>query len=170
VVEIVVAFTKRDYRSDGVITGSVLVVERRISKPVGQGIDAKCRVGDKDKTSSTGVYISPTPIAPKQTRNDSGESKTHEEDEPDIPPVLPSDHLILAQVRDVRNAGSAPGLHDHPANVGPQEAAMSIVGVKIGICVPVMRAVSAGPPFYRTFHSTGTSGSKKILQWLGRIV
>ena len=42
VVEIMVAFTKCNYRSDGMITRRMLVVKRGISKPMCQGIDTKC--------------------------------------------------------------------------------------------------------------------------------
>jgi len=83
---------------------------------------------------------------------------------------LPPDHLILAEVRDVCYTGFTPRLHDHPANVGPQETAMGIVGIKFGIGVPVVRAVSTRPPLDRALHSTSTGSSKEVLQRLGRIV
>jgi len=64
-MEIVVAFTKGNYRGDDMITRSMLVVERGISKPVCQGINTECRVMDEDKTRSTGIYVAPAPITPE---------------------------------------------------------------------------------------------------------
>ncbi len=64
-MEIMVAFTKCDNGSDGVITRCVLVVKRGISKPVRQGIDTECRVVDEDKSGSTSIYISSAPITPE---------------------------------------------------------------------------------------------------------
>ena len=65
VVEIMVTFTKRNHRSDDMITRSMLVVKRGISKPVCQGIDTECRVVDENQTGSTSIYVSPAPITPK---------------------------------------------------------------------------------------------------------
>ena len=65
VVEIVVAFAKCNHRSNHMITRSMLVIEWSISKVVCQGVDTKCRVVDEDKTGSTSIYVTPTPITPE---------------------------------------------------------------------------------------------------------
>ena len=44
VVEVVVTFANGDERRCKVIPGSMLVIERRFSKPVGKGIDAESRL------------------------------------------------------------------------------------------------------------------------------
>src|SRR6267154_510324 len=169
-VEIMVTFAECNYGSHGMITRCMLVVKRGLSKPVCQGIDTECRVVDEDQSGGTSIYISPAPITPEQTRDNSGNTKTHEEDERDIPTVLPPDHFVLAKVRDVCYPGFTPWLHDHPANVGPQETAMGIVGIKIGIRITVVRAVSTRPPLDRPLHSTSAHSSKEVLQRLGCVV
>ena len=47
---------------------------------------------------------------------------------------------------------------------------MGIVWVKIRIRVPMVRAVSTGPPLDRSFHGTSTCSSKEVLQRLRRVV
>jgi len=64
-MEIVVAFAKRNYRSDDMIPRSVSVIKRGISKPVRQGIDAKCRVVDENETGGASIHISSAPVTPK---------------------------------------------------------------------------------------------------------
>ena len=64
-VEVVIALAQCNYCSDGVITGSVLVVKRRIAEPVRQGVYAEGRVMDEEKSGSSGIYISTAPITPK---------------------------------------------------------------------------------------------------------
>jgi hypothetical protein len=64
-VEVVIALAQCNNRSEGVITGSVLVVKRRITKPVRQRVYAECRVMHEEKSGSSGIYISTAPITPK---------------------------------------------------------------------------------------------------------
>ena len=47
---------------------------------------------------------------------------------------------------------------------------MGIVWIEVGIRVPVVCAVSTGPPLDRTLHSAGTRSGKEVLQRLRRIV
>lgn len=44
VVEVVVAFTNGNERSDEVVAGSVLVIKGSLSKPVGQRVDTESRL------------------------------------------------------------------------------------------------------------------------------
>lgn len=44
VVEVVITFANGDKRCCKVIPGSMLVIERRFSKPMGEGIDAESRL------------------------------------------------------------------------------------------------------------------------------
>jgi hypothetical protein len=169
-MEVVIALAKCNHCGDDMITRSMPVIKRCVPKPVCQGIDTKSGVVNKYKARSACIYVSATPITPKQTRDHSGDSETHKEDKPDIPAVLPADHFILAEVRDIRNAGFAPWLHDHPANMGPQEATMGIVWIKVGIRIPVMCTVPTRPPLDRTFHSTCARSSKEVLQRSGGII
>ena len=43
---------------------------------------------------------------------------------------------------------------------------MGIVRIKISVGVPMVGAVSTRPPLDRSLHSTGTYGSKEVLQRL----
>ena len=84
--------------------------------------------------------------------------------------MLPPNHVILAEIGDVRDTRFAPWLDDHPTNVGPKEAAMRVVWIEVGIRVSVMCAVSSRPPLDRPLHGASTCSSEKVLQWLGRVI
>lgn len=64
-VKVVITLAQCDHCSDDVITGSVLVVKRCIAEPVSQRVDTKCGVMDEEKSCSSGIEISATPITPK---------------------------------------------------------------------------------------------------------
>lgn len=70
---------------------------------------------DKAQTGSPSVKVAPAPVAPAETRDEGGEAKGHEEDEPQIPAVLPPDNLVLGEIRNISNTGLATRLEDHPA-------------------------------------------------------
>lgn len=52
----------------------------------------------------------------------------------------------------------------------PEETVVRSVGVEVGVGVPVVRAVTAGPPFDRALDGTGTCGSEEVLERRGRVV
>jgi hypothetical protein len=47
---------------------------------------------------------------------------------------------------------------------------MGIVWIKVGISVPVVCAVSTGPPLDRPLHSARASSSQEVLQRFGRVI
>jgi len=170
VVEVVVTFTKSAEGSDDMITRSVLVIERCFTEPVGEGVDAEGGVVDEAETEDTSIDEATLGVAPEEPGNKSGDNETHQENEFNVVPVLPPNDLVLAQVRDVSNTGLSPRLDHHPANVRPVKATVSVVGVEVGVGVPMVSTVSTAPPLDRAFNCTRTSEGKEIFKGLGGVV
>lgn len=84
--------------------------------------------------------------------------------------MLPFDNVVLGKVANIRNAGFATRLEDHPANVRPQQALVGIVGVKISVGVPVVSTVTACPPSNRSLNGAGAAQRKEVLQGPRRII
>lgn len=74
--------------------------------------------------------------------------------------MLPPDDGVLVEVRHVCDAGFATGFEDHPADVGPEKTVVCAVGVKIGVGIAVVSAMTTTPPFDRAFDGTRTSDSE----------
>ena len=53
VMEVVVALSNRDKSSDPMVARSVLVVERSLSEPVSERVDAESRVVNEEESSSS---------------------------------------------------------------------------------------------------------------------
>jgi len=79
-VEVVVSLADGNKRSDEMVTGSVLVIERSLSEPVSERVDTEGRVVDETKTSCAGVEVTTAPIAPAETGNDGGDAERDAED------------------------------------------------------------------------------------------
>lgn len=124
----------------------------------------------KDQAKDAGIYISTLGVSPEEPRDDSGEDKAHAEDEGKVVSVLPADDLALGQIADVGDTGLTAGLDHHPSNVGPVQAFVGVVGVKVSVSVAVVGTVAAGPPFDRAFHSACAGHCKEVLEGLGGIV
>lgn len=79
--------------------------------------------------------------------------------------MLPDDDGILIEIGNI-GAANVLGvlLHDHPANVGVEEAFANRVRVLVGIGVAVMGTMSAGPPADGTLNGTTTNGSEEDLE------
>jgi len=52
----------------------------------------------------------------------------------------------------------------------PDQTVMSTIGVKVGVRVTMMSAVTSGPPLDRTLNSSGTSQGETILERFRRVV
>ena len=98
------------------------------------------------KAEDTSIHVSTLSIAPPKPWDDSRDNEGGEENERDVPLVLPFDDGALGQVADVGNTGFATGLYEHPAHVGIPKAFVSVVGVEVGIGVAMVRAVATRPP------------------------
>lgn len=86
------------------------------------------------------------PVAPAQARDGGRHQHAEHEREREEPAVLPGHDPVLLQVARVGRPGFDARLHEHPANVRPPEPVVGAVRVEVGVCVPVMSAVVAGPP------------------------
>ena len=76
--------------------------------------------------------------------------------------MLPDNDGVLVKIRDVGAADTLGILfHKHPPEVRVQETLADGVWILIGIRISVVRSVISGPPSYRTFDSTSTSGGKE---------
>lgn len=78
--------------------------------------------------------------------------------------MLESNDRVVRQVANVGNTGFPPGLHDHPANVGPNKTVVSSVRVEVGIGVPVVGTVASGPPLDGPLDSTGSSHGEEVFE------
>ena len=76
--------------------------------------------------------------------------------------MLPDNDGVLIEIRDVSAANTLGILfHKHPPEVRVQETLADGVWVLLGIRVSVVGSVVSGPPSYRTFDGTSTSGGKE---------
>jgi hypothetical protein len=57
--------------------------------------------------------------------------------------MLPPHDLILAQVTDIGDTRLTTGFENHPANMCVPETIVRIVGIEIGIGVPMMSTVTS---------------------------
>lgn len=123
-----------------------------------------------DKTNDTCVNVSTPRVVPEQPRNDGGNDETTDEDELQVPPVLPSDDGVLGEITDICGTGLSARLDKHPTDVGPVETLVGVVWVKVGVGVSVVSTVTSGPPFDRAFDCTRSGHCEEVLQRLGRVV
>jgi hypothetical protein len=171
VVEVVVTLTKSDESSDDVVPGAVAVVERLVTEPVGQRVDAEGGLLDEEDAEDTGIDEATHPVTPKETSNSRGEDETHEDDDLDVVLVLPDNDGVLVEVGDV-GAADALGvlLHDHPAKMAVQEALADAVGVLGGVGVAVVSTVVTAPPADGALDGTAANSGEEDAQRQGGIV
>lgn len=142
-VEVVVTFTDGDESGEDVVTRSVLVIERRLSEPVSEGVYAKGGVMDEDEPGSGSIKVSTFPVTPADTRDDGWDNDGHEDEEPDVVLVLPADEGVVVEIRAIGDTGFTARLDDHPADVRPQKTVVSTIGVQVGIGITMMGAMAS---------------------------
>jgi hypothetical protein len=171
VVEVVVALTESDERSDDVVPGAVAVVKGLVAEPVGKRVDAEGGLLDEEDAEDTSVDESALPVTPEKTGDSRGEDETHEDDNLDVVLVLPDNDRVLVQVGDV-GAADALGvlLHDHPAEMAVEKSLANAVGVLAGVGVAVVSTVVAAPPADRALNGTTTNKSEEDAQRKAGIV
>lgn len=118
----------------------------------------KAQPGSASKEETT------PPVSPAKTSDNGREDETHTQDQGNVVPVLPLHNPVLAQITDIGDSDLSSGLDQHPSNVGPEEALLGGVGVKISVGVTVMGSVTSAPPLDGTFNSTATGSGKNILE------
>lgn len=162
VMEVVVAFAKRDQCSDHMVTRRIAVVKGLISQPMGERVDAKGSLLDEEDPKDATVNEATQPIAPSKAADKGGEDKAHEEDDLEVVTVLPNHNGILIKIGNVGTA-DALGilLHQHPTKVRVEETLADRIWVFVGVGVSVMGTMIPSPPSHRALHGTTSYGSKE---------
>ena len=134
-----ITFAEGDEGGNDVVTGRVAVVKGLVAEPVGEGVDAEGGLLDEEDAEDTAVDESAEPVTPAQTADQHGKDEAHEEDDLEVVTMLPDDHGVLVEVRDISTADSLRVLlHQHPAKVRIQETLANRVWVFVGIGVSVL--------------------------------
>lgn len=84
--------------------------------------------------------------------------------------MLPADDLVLAEIGDIRDAGLAAGLDNHPAHMGPEETVVGAVRVEVGVGITVVRTVTTSPPLDRALDGTCTGDGEGVFEGFGRVI
>lgn len=117
VMEVMISFADGNKGGNHVVTRSVLVIERRLSEPMRERVYAESRVVDECQTKSTRVDITAKPVAPQKPGDESGHDEAHEDEQGNVPLVLPANDAISAQIGDVCNTRLAARFDKHPPDV-----------------------------------------------------
>lgn len=165
VVEVVVSLAEGDESRDDVVARGVAVVEGLVAEPVGQGVDAEGGLLDEEDTQDAGVDEAALPVAPADAGDEAGEDHAHEDDGLEVVAVLPDYDGVIVQVRDV-SAADALGvlLHDHPAEVGVEQALADGVRVLVSVGVSVVGAVVPRPPADGALDGAAAHGRQEDLE------
>ena len=112
-----------------------------------QRVDAEGGLLHEEDAQDAGVDEATEPVVPADTSNDAGEDQAHEEDDFEVVLVLPDDDRVVIEIGDVGAANSLGVLlHQHPAEVGVEQALADAVRVLVGVGIAMMGAVVSGPP------------------------
>jgi len=164
-VEVVVSLTESDQSRDEVITRAVAVVERLVTEPVSQGVDAECSLLNDEDPEDACVDEATQPVIPTNTSDHGRENEAHEKDNFQVVAVLPDNNGVVIQVGDVGTADSLwILLHDHPAHVRVEKTLANAVGILSCIGVAVVGAVVSAPPADRSFNSSTTNSREPDLK------
>lgn len=165
VVEVVVSFAEGDEGGDDVVPGRVAVVEGLVAQPVSKRVDAEGGLLDEKDAEDAAVDEATEPIVPAETADEHGEDETHGENDLEVILVLPDDHRVFVQVRNISTADPLRVLlHQHPAEVRVEKAFADGVWVFVGVGVSVMCAVVSRPPSDRSFHCPTTHSGQEDSQ------
>lgn len=133
-----VSLSDGDKGGDHMVAGCMLVVERRLSKPVRERVHAECRVVDECQTKSACVNVAAEPVAPQKPGNDRWYNKAHRDNEDVVPLVLPPNNSVPAEVGNICDARLDAWFNKHPTDVRPPKAIGRAVRVERGVGVTVM--------------------------------
>ena len=170
VMKVVISFPECDERGDQVVPWCMPVIERCLPEPVGERVERKYAVVHHAHPHGPRVDVPAPPVAPEIPRDGGGDGEAHDEDQPHVPPLLPAYDRALAEVAHVRDAGLAPRLDEHPADVAPPETEVRIVRIEVCVDVAVVSTVATCPPSNRALGGTSTSQCEKYLQGVRSIV
>lgn len=138
VVEVMVSLSDGDKGGDHMVAGCMLVVERRLSKPVRERVHAERRVVDECQTKSACVNVAAEPVAPQKPGNDRRYNKAHRDNEDVVPLVLPPNNSVPTEVGNICDARLDAWFNKHPTDVRPPKAIGRAVRVERGVGVTVV--------------------------------
>lgn len=138
VVEVMVSLSDGDKGGDHMVAGCMLVVERRLAKPVRERVHAERRVVDECQTKSACVNVAAEPVAPQKPGNDRWYNKAHRDNEDVVPLVLPPNNSVPTEVGNICDARLDAWFNKHPADVRPPETIGRAVRVERGVGVTVV--------------------------------
>lgn len=170
VVKVVVTLADGDESGGKVVAGCVLVIKGRLPEPVGERVDAERGMMNEAQSEHASVNEAAFGVAPAKVGDEGGDGKGGDENQLDVPFVLPLDDRVASQVADVGDTGPSAGLDKHPANVGVEEALVGVVGVELGVGVTMVSSVATRPPLDGAFDSSGTRNSEEVLKGLRSVV
>ena len=147
------------------VTGRVAVVERLVTEPVGERVDAESSLLDEADAEDTGVNETADPVIPAEAADKGGQDESKSENTLEEVGVLPDDDGVLVEVGDVGTAGALGVLlHDHPAEVRVEETLANRVGVLFGVGIAVVSTVAARPPADGALDGTSAHGGEVDLE------
>jgi hypothetical protein len=100
-VEIMVPFSHSKNSGQKMVAGSMLVIVRRGSEIVSNGVDAKSAVMTRSHTKCANEKETALPVSPQQAGNDHWKQVPENSQDDKVPSVLPLYERVLAQVRDI---------------------------------------------------------------------
>lgn len=164
-VEVVVSLAEGDESGDDVVTRGVAVVERLVTKPVGERVDAESSLLDEADTEDTGINEAAEPVIPAKAADNGGQEESESDNTLEEVGVLPDDDGVLVEVGDVGTAGALGVLlHDHPAEVRVEETLADRVGILFGVGIAVVSTVTARPPADGALDGTSAHSGKVYLE------
>jgi hypothetical protein len=170
-MEVVISLAECHQRRKHVISRTVPIIERLFTQPMRQRIDAKRGLLNDKPSQNPRIHKAAPPITPAKSGNDCGKHPRREHHNDREVSVLPYNHWVVIQIRDVR---ATPILwillHQDPAHVRIVRAFLDRIGVLDRVGPAVMRAVLAAPPPNRSLNCACAScGEEKPQRKLGRI-
>jgi hypothetical protein len=120
---------------------------------------------DENQPEQTRIKITALRVSPSQPGNNGWNNKGHGDKKPKVIPVLPPDNIVPGEITDICYARLAARFDDHPADMRPQKAAVSVVRIKICVSVAMVCTVTPRPPFNGTLDCACADRSEEVLQW-----
>jgi hypothetical protein len=79
-------------------------------------------VVNETETGGTGEEETALPVVPSKTSDEGGKTEAHEDDQVEVPLVLPLDDRVSREIRNVGGSDLSSRLDEHPSNVRVPEA------------------------------------------------
>ncbi len=110
------------------------------------------------------------PVTPEISGDDGRKDETPERENVEVQLVLKLEELVLFQIRGIGCPRMHIGNEDHPAQMIPPEASVSVVWIEVGVCVAMMGTMRASPPIGGALNRASTGGEEEQLKRNRRVV